>query len=108
MKLRAKRTSPRPPRFWSLNTENTERLRDLCVRSFPDHREHGEEEISASRRIMHFMGEQALLATKVVTEEPGDVQLSERDGLRVLGLLENPPALNSKPLAAARALPKRA
>jgi len=33
------------------------------------------------------------------------VQLSERDSLRVLELLENPPPPNEKLLAAARALP---
>ena len=35
------------------------------------------------------------------------VKLSERDGLRILDLLEHPPAPNAKLLAAARALPKR-
>jgi uncharacterized protein (DUF1778 family) len=34
------------------------------------------------------------------------MHLSERDSLRVLDLLENPPAPNAKLLAAARALPK--
>jgi uncharacterized protein (DUF1778 family) len=51
------------------------------------------------------MGEYALLAAKVLAGEPGDVQLSERDSLRVVDLLENSPAPNSKLLAAARALP---
>jgi uncharacterized protein (DUF1778 family) len=35
------------------------------------------------------------------------LRLSGRDSLRVLNLLENPPAPNAKLLAAARALPKR-
>jgi hypothetical protein len=35
------------------------------------------------------------------------VQLSQRDGLRVLDLLENPPAPNARLLAAAQALQKR-
>jgi uncharacterized protein (DUF1778 family) len=35
------------------------------------------------------------------------LQLSGRDSLRVLDLLENPPKPNRKLLAAARALPKR-
>jgi uncharacterized protein (DUF1778 family) len=35
------------------------------------------------------------------------VQLSTRDSLRVLDMLENPPAPNAKLLAAARTLPKR-
>jgi uncharacterized protein (DUF1778 family) len=34
------------------------------------------------------------------------LQLSERDSLRILDLLENPPAPNGKLLAAARSLPK--
>jgi uncharacterized protein (DUF1778 family) len=74
-----------------LATENTEKKRIL-----------------AARRIIQTVGEYELLAAKVVAEEPGHVQLSERDSLRVLALLENPPAPNSKLLAAAQALPKRA
>jgi uncharacterized protein (DUF1778 family) len=50
----------------------------------------------------------ALVAAKAVIKEAEHMQLSERDSLRVLDLLENPPAPNSKLLAAARALPKRA
>ena len=37
-----------------------------------------------------------------VIEEAEHVQLSERDSLRVLDLLENPPAPNAKLLAAAK------
>jgi len=44
---------------------------------------------------------------KAVIDQADHVQLSERDSLRVLDLLENPPAPNAKMLAAARALPKR-
>jgi uncharacterized protein (DUF1778 family) len=47
------------------------------------------------------------MAAKAVTQEGEQVPLSGRDSLRVLDLLENPPALNAKLLAAARALPKR-
>jgi len=54
------------------------------------------------------MDEHAMLATQAVTDEASHVELSGRDSLRVLDLLENPPAPNSKLLAAARALPKRA
>jgi uncharacterized protein (DUF1778 family) len=54
------------------------------------------------------MGEYALLAANGVIEEAEHVQLSERDSMRVLALLENPPAPNSKLLAAGWALPKRA
>jgi uncharacterized protein (DUF1778 family) len=44
---------------------------------------------------------------QAVVEEADHVQLSERDSLRVLDLLESPPAPNARLLAAARALPKR-
>ena len=49
----------------------------------------------------------ALLAAKSVIEEANHVHLSERDSLRVLDLLENPPAPNARLRAAARALPRR-
>jgi uncharacterized protein (DUF1778 family) len=49
----------------------------------------------------------ALLAAEAVIEEADHVRLSERDSLRALDLLENPPAPNARLLAAARALPKR-
>jgi uncharacterized protein (DUF1778 family) len=64
--------------------------------------------ILPARRIIQTVGEDTLIATNVVAEEPGHVQLSGKDSLRVLDLLENPPAPNSKLLAAAQALPKRA
>jgi uncharacterized protein (DUF1778 family) len=54
-----------------------------------------------------FVLRHALLAAKAVIEQADHVQLSERDSLRVLDLLENPPAPNAKLRAAARALPKR-
>jgi len=49
----------------------------------------------------------ALRAAKSVIEEAEQVQLSERDSLRVLELLENPQAPNTRLLAAARRLPAR-
>lgn len=58
--------------------------------------------------LTDFVLRHALLAAKAVIEEAEHLQLSGRDSLRVLDLLENPPAPNSKMLAAARALPKRA
>jgi uncharacterized protein (DUF1778 family) len=70
--------------------------------------ENTEKKIFAARRIMQIMEEYALLAAKAAVKEAEHVQLSRRDSLRVLALLENPPAPNSKLLAAARALPKRA
>ena len=58
--------------------------------------------------LTDFVLRHALLPAKAVIEEAEHLQLSGRDSLRVLDLLENPPAPNSKMLAAARALPKRA
>jgi uncharacterized protein (DUF1778 family) len=49
----------------------------------------------------------ALRAARAVIKEADPVQLSARDSLRVLNLLEHPPAPNARLLAAARALPKR-
>jgi uncharacterized protein (DUF1778 family) len=57
--------------------------------------------------LTDFVVRHALLAAKAVIEEADHLQLSERDSLRVLDLLENPPAPNAKLLAAARTLPKR-
>ena len=57
--------------------------------------------------LTDFVLRHALLSAKAVVKEAEHVQLSGRDSLRVLALLENPPAPNSKLLAAARALPKR-
>jgi len=56
--------------------------------------------------LTDFVLRHALIAAKAVNEEADHVHLSERDSLRVLDLLENPPAPNAKLLAAARALPK--
>jgi uncharacterized protein (DUF1778 family) len=58
--------------------------------------------------LTDFVLRHALLAAKAVVEEAGRLQLSGRDSLRVLDLLENPPAPNAKLRAAAQALPKRA
>src|ERR1700694_913113 len=57
--------------------------------------------------LTDFVLRHALLAAKAVIEEAEHVQLSGRDSLRVLDLLENPPAPTAKLLVAARALPKR-
>ncbi len=46
-------------------------------------------------------------AAKAVIEEAEQIQLSERDSLRVLDLLENPPKPSFRLRAAAKALPKR-
>jgi uncharacterized protein (DUF1778 family) len=57
--------------------------------------------------LTDFVIRHALLAAKAVIEEADHVQLSGRDSLRVLDLLENPPAPNARLRAAARALPSR-
>jgi uncharacterized protein (DUF1778 family) len=57
--------------------------------------------------LTEFVVRHALLAAKAVIEAADHMQLSERDSLRVLDLLENPPSPNEKLLAAALSLPKR-
>jgi uncharacterized protein (DUF1778 family) len=57
--------------------------------------------------LTDFVVSHAVLAAKAVIEEADKLELSPRDSLRVLKLLENPPAPNAKLSAAARALPKR-
>ena len=57
--------------------------------------------------LTSFVIRHALRAAKDSIEEADHVQLSGRDSLRVLDLLESPPEPNEKLLAAARALPKR-
>ena len=57
--------------------------------------------------LTDFVVKHALRAAKNVIEEAEHVQLSERDSLRVLDLLENPPAPNARLLAAAQGLPQR-
>ena len=54
--------------------------------------------------LTDFVIQHALRAAKAVIEEADRLQLSERDSLRVLDLLENPPAPNRRLLAAARKL----
>ena len=57
--------------------------------------------------LTDFVIRHAVRAAKAVIEEADRVQLSKRDSLRVLALLENPPAPNARLLAAAQALPQR-
>lgn len=56
--------------------------------------------------LTNFVIENALRAARDVITEAEHVTLSERDSLKVLDLLENPPTPNPKLLAAARALPR--
>jgi len=57
--------------------------------------------------LTDFVIRHAVRAAKAVIEEADHVQLTGRDSLRVLNLLENPPTPNRKLLAAARAMPRR-
>ena len=57
--------------------------------------------------LTDFVLHHALRAAKAVIEQADHVQLSGRDSLRVLDLLENPPTPNAKMRAAAQALPKQ-
>jgi uncharacterized protein (DUF1778 family) len=54
--------------------------------------------------LTDFVIRHALRAAKAVVDEADRVQLSARDSLRVLDVLENPRAPNARLLAAARAL----
>jgi uncharacterized protein (DUF1778 family) len=56
--------------------------------------------------LTDFVIRHAVRAAKAVIDEADRVQLSERDSLRVLDLLENPPSPNARLLAAAQALPQ--
>jgi len=57
--------------------------------------------------LTEFVVRTAVDAARAVIDQAEHLQLSERDSLRVLELLENPPAPNAKLLAAAHALPAR-
>jgi uncharacterized protein (DUF1778 family) len=57
--------------------------------------------------LTDFVLQHALSAARAVIEEADRLKLSKRDSLRVLDLLENPPAPNARLRAAARALPPR-
>jgi uncharacterized protein (DUF1778 family) len=57
--------------------------------------------------LTEFVVRHAVSAAKAVIDEADHVQLSERDSLRVLDLLENPPPPNKRLLSSARSLPKR-
>ena len=57
--------------------------------------------------LTDFVLRHTLLAAQAVIEKAERVQLSGRDSLRVLDLLENPPAPNARLMASARRLPRR-
>ena len=56
--------------------------------------------------LTDFVLQNALREAEAVIQEAEHLKLSERDSLRVLDLLENPPAPNAKLLAAAKAQPQ--
>jgi len=56
---------------------------------------------------VHRIGKASSRLIAAVIEGVDHLQLSERDSLRVLDLLENPPTPNTKLLRVARSLPKR-
>jgi uncharacterized protein (DUF1778 family) len=55
--------------------------------------------------LTDFVLRNAMQAARAVIAQAEHISLSERDSLRVLDALENPPAPNAKLLAAAHALP---
>ena len=57
--------------------------------------------------LTDFVLQHALRSAKAVIEQAEHIHLSERDSLRVLKILENPPRPNAKLRAAARALAKK-
>ncbi|MDQ2775955.1 MAG: DUF1778 domain-containing protein [Acidobacteriota bacterium] len=61
--------------------------------------------VLAETDITDFMVRTAVAAAQQLIERSERVTLSARDSLRVLELLEHPPAPNSKLIAAAQALP---
>ncbi len=60
-----------------------------------------------STDLTDFVRQHSLKAAMDIIQEAERVKLSVRDSVRVLELLENPPAPNAKLLAAAKAMPKR-
>ena len=57
--------------------------------------------------LTDFVRQHSLKAAQAVIREEEELHLSSRDSLRVLNLLEHPPAPNAKLRAAAKALPKK-
>lgn len=57
--------------------------------------------------LTDFVRQHSLKAAREIIEEAERLELSERDSLRVLELLENPPKPNAKLLTAAKSLRKR-
>jgi uncharacterized protein (DUF1778 family) len=56
--------------------------------------------------LTDFVRQHSLNAAREVIQEAEHLELSERDSLRVLALLERPPKPKAKLVAAAKSLPK--
>ena len=61
----------------------------------------------AGADMTDFVVRHAVQAAQELIRKAEQVELSERDSLRVLDLLEHPPAPNARLIAAAQALPPR-
>lgn len=57
--------------------------------------------------LSEFVRQHSVDAAKAIIREEEHISLSQRDSLRVLDLLENPPKPNAMLVSAAKALPKR-
>ena len=57
--------------------------------------------------LTDFVRQHSLNAARAVIQEMEGLELSERDSLRVLAMLENPPKPNARLWAAAKSLSKR-
>ena len=57
--------------------------------------------------LTEFVIRNVILVARKIIDENERLELSERDSLHVLDLLDNPPAPNDKLMAAAFALPKQ-
>ena len=61
--------------------------------------------VLAQTDLCRYVIQAALDAATSLIATPGRLHLSERDSIRVIELLENPPEPNEKMIEAARALP---
>jgi uncharacterized protein (DUF1778 family) len=57
--------------------------------------------------LTDFVRQHSVSAAKAIIQAEEHLELSRRDSLRVLAMLDNPPKPNAKLLAAAKSLPKR-
>jgi len=57
--------------------------------------------------LTDFVRQCSLSAARAAIQEAEHLELSQRDSMRVLAAIENPPKPNAKLLAAAKSLPKR-